>query len=357
VNNSNQFVTYKEIIRQQKGWDHALRALTKESNVYRKVLEKYQRHIWVFVGCGTSYYIAQIASALFSELTEIRSKAVPASEVLIFPEIVFDGDAEYLMVPISRSGTTTETVMATQKAREQLKIPTLAVSCNPDSAMAIESEFLLHFPFEQEESVVMTSSFTTLLMSILHLALVSSENNELSEQLPLVANMSARIMKNSESLLEEISKLSQLSDLVFLGQGPFLGLANEAALKMQEMSLSSSQSYHTLEYRHGPKSTISNHSLITLLASQAGNEYEVQLIDELKELGAKILVISGNNWNSLSEKIQYNINVGNKFGDIMNLFLYAPILQLMAYYKAIAKGINPDEPRNLTAVVKFTIEG
>ena len=313
--------------------------------------------MWVFVGCGTSFYIAQTASFLFTEIAGIRSSAVPASEVIMFPENVFQRGNHYLMVPISRSGTTTEIVLAARKARQQLNIPTLAVSCTPDSKMSVESDLTLSFPFEEEKSVVMTSSFTTQLLSILHLAVSYVEREDLQKQLSAIPEASTHMMRNSESLIEKISNNPLLKDFVFLGQGPFYGLANEAALKMQEMSISSSQSFHSLEYRHGPMSTATEYSLITLLVSHEGESYQIQLAREMKKLGASILILHGSGDPSISQAADYDIGVNPDFGDLLNSFQYLPVLQLLGYYRALAKNINPDMPKNLSHVVTFDSEG
>ena len=116
-------LTYQEIIRQQKGWQAALDALKKEQDSQKALLEKFRDHCWVFSGCGTSYYLAQTASFLFEKITGIRTKAAPASEILIFPQMIVSHADNYLLIPMSRSGTTTEIVRAAQKTRNELNIP------------------------------------------------------------------------------------------------------------------------------------------------------------------------------------------------------------------------------------------
>ncbi len=174
---TNQY-TYCEIIRQQAGWKSAIEALVENKREYMGILDQFRNHCWIFTGCGTSYYMAQTTSVLFEMLTGIRSLAVPASEILMFPNLVFNKSSRYLVVPMSRSGTTTETVKAAEKTRKEFDIPTLAVSCNPASPLSTDSSFCLSFPFEAEESVVMTGSFTTMLMSVLYLASLAGQESD-----------------------------------------------------------------------------------------------------------------------------------------------------------------------------------
>ena len=102
-------------------------------------------------------------------------------------------------------------------------------------------------------------------------------------------------------------------------------------------------------------STTTENSLITLLTSRYAENYEVPLVEDLKKLGAKILVFTPECNNSLYRQADYRVKVPGDFGDIFYPFLYMPVLQLLAYYRAISKKINPDNPKNLTAVVKLEI--
>jgi len=346
-------ITYREILRQQNGWKSALKSLHNNREKQLHLLETFGSYNWVFVGCGTSYYLAQTASCLFTMLTGIQTKAVPGSEILMFPDAVFAKGVNYLMVPISRSGDTTETIEAAQIAQKKFNIPTLAVSCVPDSDLIQRSKYSITFPFEQEKSVVMTGSFSTMLLSILHMALLLPQNKNLYSKLVLLPDNSIKIVEENESLIKEISLNTRLTEFVYLGQGPFFGIANEAALKIQEMSISEATSFHTLEYRHGPKSTASKSSLITLLLSKSGEKYEKEVIKELENQGAKTLVIHGSSDVSISEVASYCITIKDDLGDIFNPILYTPIIQILAYYKAVAKNINPDSPQHLSAVVKL----
>ncbi len=346
-------ITYQEITRQQSGWKNALQALKGERSKYLEIVDQFKGRVWVFTGCGTSYYLAQTASSIFEMLTGLPTKAVPSSEILIFPGLVFNSADKYLAIPISRSGSSTEVVKAAEKVKTELNIPTLAVSCSSDSQLIKSSDLSLTFPFETEESVVMTGSFTTMLLSIVYLASLLLDDGEFADKLDELADESYRLMKDFEPMVETIANDENINHFVFLGQGPFLGLANEAALKIQEMSISLSQSYHALEYRHGPKSTASDNTLITILFSESGKAYEAHLANDMKALGAKTLVLQGKSYSDLSGTSHHLVEAPTRFGDVFNPFMYLPLLQLLGYYKARSKNINPDSPKNLSAVVTF----
>ncbi len=352
---ANQSLTYQEITRQQQEWQRALYFLSRNREKYRIIGEDFKNHTWVFSGCGTSYYLAQTASLIFEMLTGIKTKAVPASEILIFPDTVFIGSGKYLMVPISRSGTTTEILKAAEKTRTELAIPTLAVSCNPASPLVRESNLAIEFPFQREKSVVMTGSFTTMLLSLVYLGAIIHPRTVLTARLKTLAEDSQTIMKQYEPLIKEIASRPEFENFVFLGQGPFQGLANEAALKIQEMALINSQSYHSLEYRHGPMSTVTDSTLITFITSHAGVQHEAKLIQDLKKLGAVELVLAARDLDMKMPKVDYLIEVPGGYGDVLIPFFYMPLLQLLGFYRAVHRRINPDKPQNLSAVVTLEI--
>ncbi len=124
---------------------------------------------------------------------------------------------------------------------------------------------------------------------------------------------------------------------------------------MQEMSISFSQGYHSLEYRHGPMSTASDKTLITILLCKGSRDYGIPLAEDLGKLGANILVFGESIEGEICMNADYHIAVPEGFGDIYNSFLYMPLLHLLAFHKSISKGINPDNPKNLTAVVTLEI--
>jgi glucosamine--fructose-6-phosphate aminotransferase (isomerizing) len=347
--------TYREIHRQPSSWMKALEYLDNLKGEKREFVKKFKDRIWVFTGCGTSYYLAQTASHLFESITGISCKAYPASEIILYPQVVFNNSSKHLFVPISRSGASTEVILANQKANNILQIPSLAVSCDPQSILVKESLSHLTFPFEKEESVIMTGSFTTMLLGLIHLAICYRDELQIADKLFQLSNDSKKIFTDYERFIKEIVTDNILSEFVFLGQGPFYGIANEAALKMQEMSISFSHSYHSLEYRHGPKSTATSETLFTVLLSESGVVYETHLLKDLQAFGAKILLLCNENTYNDLGVADFIIKVPSGFGDILNPLLYILPLQLLGYYNALSKNLNPDHPRNLTAVVEFEI--
>ncbi|MCK4966640.1 SIS domain-containing protein [bacterium] len=353
VSNEGTNYTYNEIIRQQSVWEKALGSLEENKSKHNAYLDKYKNHKWIFTGCGTSYYLAQTGSYIFKNLTGIETSAVPASEIIMFPESIINKNSDYLLIPISRSGTSTETIQAAQAVKNNFNAPVLSISCDPASTLVNESDLSITFPFEKEQSVVMTGSFTTMLLSTLFLSSLYKENSEIAGKITGLPESSQRLMEKYEPYIKEIAENPDMTKFVFLGQGPFYGIANESALKIQEMSISAANSYHSLEYRHGPMSTATENTLITIFGSENGSAYEGQLIGDLKNLGAKILYLQKEDNSQFSAAPHFIITIPSNYGDVFKPFFYMPLMHLLGYYKAVSKNLNPDKPKNLSAVVTF----
>jgi glucosamine--fructose-6-phosphate aminotransferase (isomerizing) len=128
----------------------------------------------------------------------------------------------------------------------------------------------------------------------------------------------------------------------YLGSGPRHGLAAEAMLKMKEMSLTNAEAFHTLEFRHGPKSMVDAETVVVGLLSETGYSAELAVLNEMKALGATTLSIGA------MADADYALPQTN------SLLVYVlPILQWMAYQSAVSKDLDPDHPRHLEQVVRL----
>ena len=159
------------------------------------------------------------------------------------------------------------------------------------------------------------------------------------------------LLQERAGLARQLGEDMALQRFFFLGSGPNYGLACETMLKMKEMSLSYSEAYHFLEFRHGPKSMVDESSLVVGLISEGAREQEVAVLKEMQGLGATILALADYEFGL--EDFAHVVAFKSGTSDWARGVLYLPVLQLMAYYRALAKGLNPDRPTHLDAVVKL----
>jgi glucosamine--fructose-6-phosphate aminotransferase (isomerizing) len=198
----------------------------------------------------------------------------------------------------------------------------------------------------QEQSLAQTRSFASML--ILAQALAAAIAGEDTAPLAMLPALGRSLLDETAPLAEKLGYQSDLTQFFFLGSGPHHGLACETMLKMKEMSISHSEAYHFLEFRHGPKSMVDGQSLIIGLLSPSAFDPEMQVLAELAAFGGHILGLT-----PFSEKLNvtWTINLGPNLPAWARPVLYLPTLQLLAYHRAISKGLDPDNPRHLDAVV------
>jgi glucosamine--fructose-6-phosphate aminotransferase (isomerizing) len=200
----------------------------------------------------------------------------------------------------------------------------------------------------------MTRSFTSMLFLLQYTAAICSGNQGFESALEKVLEHGEQLMRRAMELAEDIIRTKSPTKFVFLGHGPCYGLACEGMLKMKEMSLSVSEAYHSLEFRHGPMSLVDEDMLLTMLISERARKEETKLLQEMKALGATTHVICDRADAEIRAASDYLIEIGSKLADEVRLILYMPPLQLLAYTNAVAKGLDPDNPKHLTQVVTLS---
>lgn len=340
--------TIEEIFSQPETWKQCLAGFrqTHQLKSFGQAISKESE--CVFIGCGSSYYVALVAASTWTLLTGGPARALPASELLLFPQS-FPNSCQPIL--ISRSGHTSEVLEAAKFLENRLNLRTIAITCATDTAIEKLSSRLIRLPAADERSTVMTRSFTSMLLALQILAAERAGNYEFARSFDRLASETRPLIESVQLKIRELVQTFHVQDFVFLGQGPFFGVAQEATLKVAEMSCSYAQSFHTLEFRHGPKAIVGPETLVTFLLTDSGYSSEVAVLKEIKNLGATTLVI-GNLADPVARKsadclIELSIDVP----EAARAVAMAIPGQLLGYHVGIAKGLNPDEPRNLTRVV------
>ena len=303
----------------------------------------------LFTGCGSTYYLSLSAAHLWSRLVGMPSRALPASEIWLFPEYTLPRQPT-LLVTVSRSGETTETVKALDVFLQRLSGEALAVTCYPESTLARQANRLLVAQAAQEQSIAQTRSFSSMFLLILAAACRAGERMDILDQMSSLPKVFERLVAAYHPLAKGLAENPKYERIIYLGSGVNYGLACEAMLKMKEMSLAPAEAFHFMEFRHGPKSVVTPGTLIVGLVSETAREQEALVLAEMRDLGATTLAIA-----ELGAGISadYLVQLRSGLDDLANRILVLPVLQLMAYYRALSRGLDPDRPTNLDAVVKL----
>ena len=337
-----------EILSQAQCWETCLTELSR-SQALKDVEARFgSSEEWLFIGCGSSYYVALAAAATMQSLTGRRAWAIPASEVLLYPELVFSA-AQCVPVLISRSGQTSEVLRAAELLKDR-GVPSLAISCALGQSLEKLATLTITLPAD-EQSTVMTRSFTSMLLALQFLAGRIAANEAYCNALLTLPGLAAPALTHIPDRIREFVSRHTFANYVCLGHGPFYGLACEYALKITEMSISTAQVFHSLEFRHGPKSVVTPETLLIFLLSEHGYEAECDLLEEVKSLGGATLAICNQSNARVRAAADLLLELQLPLPELARL---APSLvpgQLLALHTGLKKGLNPDSPRYLTRAV------
>jgi len=309
------------------------------------------RERWLFVACGSSYYLSRTIAAQWAKLLQVACTAVPASDLLFAPDEVTRRTGTRQVVFVSRSGKTTEVLRAAEWLKANASVRTIGVTCSSDSVLEELCTHTLKLPWADEKSMVMTRSFTSILLLFERLGAKFAGDAGLASALGDLPERTARWLDVNADKIRAFGTKRRFADFVFLGQGAHYWLAREAALKLTEMSSSYAQAYHTLEFRHGPKSIASKDTLITFLLSDAAEAEESLLVGELKKLGAATFVVANRATPALRRHADLLIELGLDEPEYARIAMAAIPAQLLGLAVGLRKGLNPDVPRNLTRAV------
>jgi glucosamine--fructose-6-phosphate aminotransferase (isomerizing) len=202
----------------------------------------------------------------------------------------------------------------------------------------------------QEQSVAQTRSFSSMLVLSLAMAAALAGDDAAAERLRRLPDRLAELLGRVDGPARRLGGDLAVDRLYFLGNGPLYGLANEAMLKTKEMTLSHAEAYHPLEFRHGPMSMVTPQTRVVGLVGDTAAAQEWRVLRDMQALGGRVLALV-EDAAALDGSPYDVVELRSGLPEWERAPLYLPLLQLMAYHRAVAKGLDPDRPHNLTAVV------
>jgi glucosamine--fructose-6-phosphate aminotransferase (isomerizing) len=343
--------TRAEIEQQSKAWAETLAGFSRQKKALAEALSGSGKQVWLVTGCGSTHYASLSAAAVMRRLG-ITAWAYPAAEIVYFGDLLPQGDVNLLA--ISRSGTTTETQWAVDRYRKNHPLgKVVSITTQPESPLAEASDLVLSADAAQEQSVAQTRSFTSMFILSQCLAGLLGGAGGLADRLEILPPSLDHLIERAGDLPRQLGEDESLQRFFFLGGGPFYGLACEAMLKTKEMTRSWAEAFHPLEFRHGPMSVVDDRSLVVCLVSDSQQEAEARVVRDMQKLGARILLLTDDVSRTDWAGIEYVVELRSGLNEWERGALYLPFIHWMDYYRTLAKGLDPDQPVNLTAVVEL----
>ena len=306
--------------------------------------------------CGTSYHAGLIAAYWMEEIAQIPCHVEIASEYRYRKSVVSDST---LFVSISQSGETADTLAALQLAKQLDYLSTLAICNVAESSLTRESELVFLTHAGPEIGVASTKAFTTQLVALFILVIALGRHNGLSsddetafvkqlESLPGRVNQVLQYQNDIETMAKDFADKHHA---LFLGRGSFLPVAMEGALKLKEISYIHAEAYAAGELKHGPLALVDNDMPVVAVAPNNNLLEKLKSnLQEVKARGGKLYLFADKMSKVESTDGVYVLKI-NAVYDFMAPILYTIPLQLLAYYVAVIKGADIDQPRNLAKSV------
>ncbi|MBR0573159.1 MULTISPECIES: glutamine--fructose-6-phosphate transaminase (isomerizing) [Pasteurellaceae] len=320
-----------------------------------KILEKVE-HIQI-VACGTSYNAGMVARYWFESIAGVSCDVEIASE---FRYRKFVTRPNSLLVTLSQSGETADTLAALRLAQESGFMSSMAICNVASSSLVRESDFAFMTKAGVEIGVASTKAFTTQLTCLLLLtAAIGRLKGNLSEQEEKqIVQSLQRLPAQIESALvfdKEIEKLSQdfaeKHHTLFLGRGEFYPIAMESALKLKEISYIHAEAYAAGELKHGPLALIDSDMPVVVIAPENDLLEKVKSnIEEVSARGGQLYIFADKD-AGFTDSDNFKTLVMPKVDQVTAPIFYTVPLQLLSYHIALIKGTDVDQPRNLAKAV------
>ncbi len=309
------------------------------------------------VACGTSWHAGLVAKYWLEKLARIPTEVDIASEFRYRDPLV---DNKTLVIGISQSGETADTLAALKEARR--RGATLLAVCNVmESSLARLCDGVLYTHAGPEIGVASTKAFTTQLTALFLLALeLAARRRSLDEcRITSLIGELLRLPQALEEILERAPDLErmarryhQFSDYLYLGRGINFPIALEGALKLKEISYIHAEGYPAGEMKHGPIALIDEEMPVVVLAPPDRHlEKVVSNFQEVIARDGRLLLFSGPGLERPAEVAAADHFPVAEVDEELNPLLYVVPLQLLAYYTAVLKGTDVDQPRNLAKSV------
>ena len=351
----------KEIHEQPKAVEDTLRSVCTDGSIdlektglTRDAIASF-RQVWV-IGCGSAYHVGVAAQYVLEDLAKIPVRVELASEFRYRDPLVPENT---LVVIISQSGETADSLAALRKAKEQ-GAKTLAIVNVVGSTIAREADYVFYTLAGPEIAVATTKAYSAQLLAVYALAIAFAQDRgqltddqaaALVRELEALPGKMERLLEDEERIQWFASKQIAAKDIFFIGRGLDYAISLEGSLKMKEISYIHSEAYAAGELKHGTISLIEPGTLVVgVLTQQKLYEKTLSNLLECKTRGAYLMALTTYGNYSMEDNADFVLYIPKTDPHFAPSLAVIP-LQLLGYYVSVAKGLDVDKPRNLAKSV------
>ncbi|WP_261146238.1 SIS domain-containing protein [Streptococcus mitis] len=365
-------ITTREIYQQPDVWKEAFEAYQAKCEEIAAFLQDIaDRHDYIKViltGAGTSAYVGDTLVPYFKEVYDERKwnfNSIATTEIVANPETYLKKDVATVLVSFARSGNSPESVATVDLAKALVdELYQVTITCAADGKLALQAHgddrnlLLLQPAASNDAGFAMTSSFTSMMLTAL-LVFDPTEFAVKAERFEVVSSLARKILDKAEDVKELVDL--DFNRVIYLGAGPFFGLAHEAQLKILELTAGQVATMYEspVGFRHGPKSLINEDTVVLVFGTTTDytRKYDLDLVREVAgdQIARRVVLLSDQAFGLENVK-EVALGCGGVLNDIYRVFPYIVYAQLFALLTSLKVENKPDTP-SPTGTVNRVVQG
>ena len=365
-------ITTREIYQQPDVWKEAFEAYQEKREEIAAFLQDIAaKHDYIKViltGAGTSAYVGDTLVPYFKEVYDERKwnfNAIATTDIVANPQTYLKKEVPTVLVSFARSGNSPESVATVDLAKALVdELYQVTITCAAEGELALQAHgddrnlLLLQPAASNDAGFAMTSSFTSMMLTAL-LVFDPEEFVVKSKRFEVLSNLSRKVLDNAADVKELVDL--EFNRVIYLGAGPFFGLAHEAQLKILELTAGQVATMYEspVGFRHGPKSLINEDTVVLVFGTTTDytRKYDLDLVREVAgdQIARRIVLLSDQAFGLENVK-EVVLGCGGVLNDVYRVFPYIVYGQLFALLTSLKVGNKPDTP-SPTGTVNRVVQG
>ncbi|CMV75799.1 tagatose-6-phosphate ketose/aldose isomerase [Streptococcus pneumoniae] len=365
-------ITTREIYQQPDVWREAFefyQAKREEIAAFlQEIADKHDYIKVILTGAGTSAYVGDTLLPYFKEVYDERKwnfNAIATTDIVANPATYLKKDVATVLVSFARSGNSPESVATVDLAKSLVdELYQVTITCAADGKLALQAHgddrnlLLLQPAVSNDAGFAMTSSFTSMMLTAL-LVFDPTEFAVKSERFEVVSSLARKVLDKAEDVKELVDL--DFNRVIYLGAGPFFGLAHEAQLKILELTAGQVATMYEspVGFRHGPKSLINDNTVVLVFGTTTDytRKYDLDLVREVAgdQIARRVVLLSDQAFGLENVK-EVALGCGGVLNDIYPVFPYIVYAQLFALLTSLKVENKPDTP-SPTGTVNRVVQG
>ena len=365
-------ITTREIYQQPDVWQEAFEAYQEKREEIAAFLQDIAaKHDYIKViltGAGTSAYVGDTLVPYFKEVYDERKwnfNAIATTDIVTNPQTYLKKEVPTVLVSFARSGNSPESVATVDLAKVLVdELYQVTITCAAEGELALQAHgddrnlLLLQPAASNDAGFAMTSSFTSMMLTAL-LVFDPEEFSVKSKRFEVLSNLSRKVLDNAADVKELVDL--EFNRVIYLGAGPFFGLAHESQLKILELTAGQVATMYEspVGFRHGPKSLINEDTVVLVFGTTTDytRKYDLDLVREVAgdQIARRVVLLSDQAFGLENVK-EVVLGCGGVLNDVYRVFPYIVYGQLFALLTSLKVGNRPDTP-SPTGTVNRVVQG